>query len=124
MVYFTIKRETKFVWCLMRLLCTMACRLTTRYTRVLTLTNRLLGVLLKFRQDPVALVADIEGMFNQVKVLPDVYDALRFLRWEDSNLEQPSEFQMTSHIFGPTDSPSCANFVPKESCRGQQRKIQ
>ena len=79
------------------------------------LTNSLLGVLLRFRQDPVALVADIEGMFNHVKVLPEVYDALRFLRWEDSNLEQPSEFQMTSHIFGPTDSPTCANFCLKRA---------
>ena len=77
------------------------------------LTNSLLGVLLRFRQDPVALVADIEGMFNQVKVPPEDTDALRFLWWEDSNLERPSEFQMTSHIFGAEDSPSCANFCLK-----------
>ena len=41
--------------------------------------NSLLGVLLRFRQDPVALVADIEGMFNQVKVPPEDAVALRFL---------------------------------------------
>ena len=74
------------------------------------LTNGLLGVVLRFRQNPVALVADIEGMFNQVKVSPKDADALRFLWWEDSNLERPSEFQMTNHIVGATDSPSCANF--------------
>ena len=70
------------------------------------LTNSLLGVLLRFRQYPIALVADIEGMFNQVKVPPEDADALRFLSLEDSDLERPSEFQMTSHIFGATDSPS------------------
>ena len=32
------------------------------------LTNSLLGVLPRLRQYPIALVADIEGMFNQVKV--------------------------------------------------------
>ena len=79
------------------------------------LTNSLLGVLLRFRQDPVGLVADIEGMFNEVKVPPEDADALRFLWWEDSKLERPSEFQMTSHIFGATDSPSCANFCLKRA---------
>lgn len=78
-------------------------------------TNSLLGVLLKFRQDPIALVADIERMLNQVKVPLEDADAFRFLWWEDNNLEQPSEFQMTSHIFGVSDSPSCANFCLKRA---------
>ena len=60
------------------------------------LTNNLLGILLSFRQYPIALVADIEGMFNQVKVPPEDSDALRFLWWEDSDLENLSEFQMTT----------------------------
>ncbi|XP_033099358.1 uncharacterized protein LOC117103008 [Anneissia japonica] len=34
------------------------------------LTNSLLGVLLKFRVEPIAIVGDIEGMFNQVLVRP------------------------------------------------------
>ena len=80
------------------------------------LTNGLLGVLLRFRLYRIVLVADIQGMFNQVKVPRDDADALRFLWWEDSDLrERPSEFQMTSHIFGATDSPSCPNFFFKRS---------
>jgi len=35
------------------------------------LTNRFLGILLRFTQYPIALVADIESMFNQVKVPPE-----------------------------------------------------
>ena len=31
-------------------------------------TNRLVGVLLRFREENVALVGDIESMFHQVKV--------------------------------------------------------
>ena len=87
------------------------------------LTNSLLGVLLRFRQEPIALVADIEGMFNQVKVPPEDADALRFLWWEDSNLEQPSEFQMTSHIFGATDSPSCASFCLRKAAEDNKREV-
>ena len=70
------------------------------------LTNNLLGILPRFREYPIALAADIEGMFNQVKVPPEDSDALRFLWWEDSDLEKLLEFQMTTHIFGATDSPS------------------
>ena len=32
------------------------------------MTNSLVGVLLRFRQEPIAIMADVEGMFNQVKV--------------------------------------------------------
>lgn len=43
------------------------------------LANSLLSILLRLRQDKVALVADVEGMFNQVKVWPEDADALRWL---------------------------------------------
>ena len=79
------------------------------------LTNTLLGVLLRFRQYPIARLADIEGMFNQVKVPPEDSDALRLLWWENNDLESPSEFQMTSPIFGAKDSPSCGNFSLKRA---------
>ena len=55
-------------------------------------TNSLLGILLRFRRYPIALVVDIEGMFHQVKVPAEDSDALRFLWWEDSDLERLSEF--------------------------------
>ena len=87
------------------------------------LTNNLLGILPSFRQYPIALVADIEGMFNQVKVPPEDSDALRFLWWEDSDLERLSEFQMTTHIFGATDSPSCANFCLKGAAEHRKQRF-
>ena len=87
------------------------------------LTNSLLGVLLRFRQYPIALVADIEGMFNRVKVPPEDSDALRFLWWENNDLESPSEFQITSHIFGVKDSPSCTNFCLKRAVEDSKGKF-
>ena len=42
-------------------------------------TNQLVGVLIRFRQEKVGLVADIEAMFHQVLVEPKDRDVLRFL---------------------------------------------
>ena len=45
------------------------------------LTNSLVGVLQRFRQEQIALMADVEGMFHQVRVSEQDRDALRFLWW-------------------------------------------
>ena len=75
------------------------------------LTNSLLGVLVRFRQEPVALSSDIEAMFHQVMVDPKDVDAFRFLWWSDDDLsKQPVEYRMKVHLFGSTSSPSCASF--------------
>ena len=79
------------------------------------LTNNLVGVLCRFRQEPVALMCDIEGMFHQVKVNPEHRNFLRFLWWENGNLDsEPTEYRMTVHLFGATSSPGCANFALKK----------
>ena len=75
------------------------------------LTNTLVGVLITFRQEPVAMAADIEAMFHQVYIDPQDRDALRFLWWPDGDLgKEPEEYRMVKHLFGTTSSPSCANF--------------
>lgn len=78
------------------------------------LTNKLLGVLLRFREGSVALMADIEAMFYQVKVSSEDRDVLRFLWWKDGDMKQePTTYRMTVHPFGGVWSPSCANFALK-----------
>jgi len=47
------------------------------------LNNRLDAVLLRFRKESIALVADVEAMFHQVLVSPRDRDSLRFLWWLD-----------------------------------------
>jgi hypothetical protein len=75
------------------------------------LTNKLIGVLSRFRQDPTAFTADIEAMFCQVKVSPIHRDFLKFLWWKDGDYNQPVEvYRMSVHPFGATSSPSCAGF--------------
>ena len=43
------------------------------------LNNRLDAVLLRFRNESIALVADVEAMFCQVLVCPHEHDSLHFL---------------------------------------------
>ena len=43
------------------------------------LTNNLIGVLLRFRQERVAFMSDIECMFYHVRVPVEQHDLLRFL---------------------------------------------
>ena len=67
------------------------------------LTNFLVGVLIRFQENPIALVADIKQMFHQIKVDPIDCDVLRFLWWPSGNLtEPPVTYQMLVHLFGAT----------------------
>ena len=67
--------------------------------------NNLAGVLMRFRQEEVVLIADIEQMFHQVRVPAEDCDALRFLWWSENLSDEPEEYQMQVHIFGATSSP-------------------
>ena len=64
-------------------------------------TNSILGVLTRFREDHVALSADIECKFYQIRVSPAERDAFRFLWWPTGNLNQEAvDHRMEVHLFG------------------------
>ena len=76
------------------------------------LTNTLIGVLIRFRQEPVAVMADIKAMFHQVHIPDKHINFLRFLWWPDGDTAQPpQEHCMRVHLFGAVSSPSCANYA-------------
>ena len=80
------------------------------------LTNSLVAVLMRFRMDKVALMADIESMFYQVKVNKKDIDCLRFLWWPKGDLtRKPIVYRMVVHLFGATSSPSCANVALRQT---------
>lgn len=80
------------------------------------LTNFLVGVLTRFREDPVAFMAIVEAMFHQFRVPPEQCDFLRFLWWPNGNLDAPlQEYRMVVHLFGAVSSPSIANFAIKKT---------
>ena len=82
------------------------------------LVNSLVGVLLRFRKDKIAVTADIEAMFYQVRVAPRDQDALRFFWWPEGNLNNfPRVYRMAVHLFGAKSSPSCASFCLRQTAK-------
>ena len=80
------------------------------------LLNSLVGVLLRFRDFPIAVCADIEAMFHQVRVTEADTDALRFL-WnvKDPLYGTPDTYKMLVHIFGAKDSPCCVTYALRKT---------
>ncbi|KAM4561412.1 uncharacterized protein V3H82_015431 [Fundulus diaphanus] len=76
------------------------------------LTSSLVGVLTRFRQESIAVMADVEAMFYQVAVQEEDTNLLRFLWWPEGNHQKElAEFKMKVHIFGATSSPSVATYA-------------
>ena len=76
--------------------------------------NTLIGVLLRFRQERVAIVDDVEAKYHRVKVYEEDDRFLRFLWWKEGNLDKKaSQFCMTVNIFGATPS----GFIAKKALR-------
>ena len=79
------------------------------------LLNRLDGVLLRFRREPYAVVADIEQMFFQFQVHKSDRDYLRFL-WHKNNdpMQDLDDFRMKVHVFGNAPSPAVATYALRQ----------
>ena len=89
------------------------------------LTNNIVGVLTRFRQEFVGLVADIQSMFHQVRVEPRDCDALRFSWWPGGDLSaELTEYRMVKHLFGATSSPSVVNLCLRKQLRWMEVGIQ
>ena len=89
------------------------------------LTNSLLGVLCRFRLEPIAIMGDIQAMFHQVELPEKDRDLLRFLWWKDGNLnEQPQEYRMKVYPFGAVCSPSCANLALRKTAEDNKSEYQ
>ena len=74
------------------------------------LLQNLIGIFFRFREQKIAITADIEAMFLQVKVPPEDCKVLRFL-WRDNPNEPIKVYEFGRHIFGAKSLPTCANFA-------------
>ncbi|XP_062590301.1 uncharacterized protein LOC134251896 [Saccostrea cucullata] len=75
------------------------------------LTNSLIGVLMRFRMEAVAVTADIEQMFHCFGVSEKHRNFLRFLWYTDNDPTKPlTEYRMTVQVFGNTPSPAVATY--------------
>ena len=86
------------------------------------MTNNLVGVVHRFRQHPVALMADITAMFNQTMCAVEDRQYLRFLWWPDGDINcEPKEYKMNVHLFGARSSPCCASFCLKQTAEDNKQ---
>ena len=79
------------------------------------LLNNLCGMLLHFREERVALTADIEAMFHQCRIIEKDRPALRFL-WRNLESDRPPDvYEMQVMIFGAASSPCTANYILRKT---------
>ena len=69
------------------------------------LLQTLIKALMRFRQHPYAVSADIVRMFLQVGVIPEDQPSLRCL-WRKDPATDVAVYQCVRHIYGSKDSPT------------------
>ena len=78
----------------------------------LDLLHGLLGTIIRFREGPIALRADIESIFLRVHVPEQDKSTLIFL-WRPKFNEPGQIYENQRHVFGAKSSPTCANYALK-----------
>lgn len=75
------------------------------------LIGNLLGVLLRFREEPVAFVGDISKMYLQISLPEEDTHVHRFLWRNLDTTRQPTTYALQRVTFGDKPSPDMASFV-------------
>ena len=89
------------------------------------LLQSLNGIICKFTEKQIALTADIEAMFLQVKVPPADCKVLRFL-WKENKTEPVSVYEYGRHIFVAKSLPSCVNYALQQvggDCKDENMRV-
>jgi hypothetical protein len=71
---------------------------------------------MKFRQYPVAVMADVQEMFSQIKIKTEDQQSQRIL-WRDDETHQIKVMIMQAMTFGASCSPACAQAVKNVNAR-------
>ena len=88
------------------------------------LIDQLVGILIRFKEEQVAIMGDIEATFHQARIPKCQRSMLRFLWWEGNNFnKQPTDHQMYVHVFGGASSPSCCNYALKRAAINNEVKF-
>ena len=80
------------------------------------LTNQIVGTLIRFRQEKIAIVADTEKVFCQVLISNNHRNLFHFLWCQYGDLrKEPVDHEMCVYVFGGTSSLFCRNFSLKRT---------
>ncbi|XP_064461734.1 uncharacterized protein LOC135371686 [Ornithodoros turicata] len=86
------------------------------------LTNILVGLLLRFRKERIATMADIRQMFYSFLVKEEDRDYLRFLWYRDNGPNKDViEHRMRVHVFGNSPSPAVATYGLRRTVQEGER---
>ena len=88
------------------------------------LTKSLLGALLRFRQEPVAVVADVQHMFYCFYVNREHRNYSRFLWHDDNDPAKPLvHYRMCVLVFGNSPSPAVATYGLRKAVNGADEDV-
>ena len=79
------------------------------------LTNSLTGVLIRFREEQIGLMVDIEAMFHQVRVALRDVNALRFLFFPQNDLTKSHKNSKFVHLYDGRWSPGVSSFALRQT---------
>ena len=80
------------------------------------LLENLIGIMFRFRRSSIAMTADIEAVFLQVKGPSAECKVLRFF-WRDDSTKPVDVNEYTRHVFGANSSPTSANYALQQTGR-------
>ena len=88
------------------------------------LMNNLIGVVMSFCKEKVAVICDVEQMFHSFYVHPAHRDFFRFLWFKGNNPSKPIvEYRMNVHLFGNGPSPTVATYgLRRTASNGEEAK--
>ena len=101
------------------------CKGVSLNDRLLTgpdLLSSLLGNLMRFREGPVAIAADIREMFLRIGIQPEDQQTQRFF-WRQDEHSEPQIYVLTSMMFGSKSSPTSAHFVRNKAAEVCQEEF-
>ena len=87
-----------------------------------SLHNDLPGILMRFRERPVALAGDVSDMFCHVRLRPEDCKYHRYL-WRDMETDrQPDVYEMNCLVFGDKSSPCEANYAVQRTAEDNKER--
>ena len=88
------------------------------------LTNQLTGVLARFRQEEVAVMADIEKMYFQILVADEHISLLIFLWWKDGDMSKEIiDHDMCVYVLGGVSSEACSNYALRRTAIENEKSM-